>query len=411
MGFLRTKPPKILPKSTGKNLSCEACGLYKNCISPKMESFGEFKKGIMNIGEMPSLTDDVRNSPWQGRGGRFLSQTYREFGINLFEDCINLNAINCFSDNKKSPTSSEINNCRRIVFEAINKYRPKIIVLFGQSALMSVIGDRWKKELGTIEKWRGFTIPDQDLNAWICPTLDPLFVSDVNIQRRADDVIWKKDIKKFLSMINTPIPKYIQPEIEIITDLNLLNYQKVNYGAHAKIKPEFAAFDYETTGIKPHAAGHRIVCASVAYSENHAYVFMMPETKKERQPFIDFLLDEEIKKIIANMKYERTWSEVRLKTIVKGLHWDTMLAAHQLDNRTGVSGLKFQNYVNFGVSDYSSEIEPYLHALEKKNANSMNRIFELIEMPGGKEKLLTYCGYDSVNAYRLAKLQMPLIKN
>ena len=73
------------------------------------------------------------------------------------------------------------------------------------------------------------------------------------------------------------------------------------------------AFDYETTGIKPHAKGHRIVCVSVADNENHVYVFMMPKTKRERQPFIDLLKNKRINKIAHNIKFEDTWSIVRLQ--------------------------------------------------------------------------------------------------
>jgi uracil-DNA glycosylase family 4 len=413
MGFLRTKPisPQVpQKKSTSKVLSCETCGLYKNCESPQMEPYGGFEKEIMCIGEMPSFTDDKQNMHWQGRDGRYLEHIFSELGVDLFEDCIHINAVNCYTENPKSPTIAEINSCRRIVFAAIEKYKPKIIILFGKTALMSVIGHRWKKDLGEVSKWRGFTIPDRDLNAWVCPTLDPLFVMDVNPKTKADNIVFKNDLKKFFGLIGKELPTYVEPNIEVITDLTLLNYQIIN-GTKAKVQPRYMVFDFETTGLKPHAPGHRIVCASVAYDENNAYVFMMPQTKFERKIFTDLLTNAQIGKIAANMKFEHTWSEVRLKTTVNNWVWDTMLAAHQLDNRSGITGLKFQTFVTFGVSDYSSEIEPYLQGTEPKNANSLNRILELIEMPGGKEKLLKYCGLDAIYEYRLAMLQMPLLKN
>jgi len=82
-----------------------------------------------------------------------------------------------------------------------------------------------------------------------------------------------------------------------------------------------------------------------------------------------------------------------------------MQAAHIIDNRQGICGLKFQTYICFGVGDYSSEISPYLKGVDKKDANSLNTVLELCESKEGKKKLLTYCGFDTIYQYRLAILQ------
>ena len=317
----------------------------------------------------------------------------------------------------RTPSTFEIDNCRRIVLSAIEKYKPKIIILLGGVAVYSIIGHRWKKELGTISKWRGWTIPDQDFKAWICPVYHPSFVerSKQNkygepIENPVEEVIWKQDLQNAFACLKKEFPIHQEPEIEIIEDLTELEYWKLGQ-TKVHITPRRIVFDYETTGLKPHAPGHRIVCASIAASENHAYVFMMPETRKERKPFIDLLTDELIEKIAQNMKFEHSWSKKKLRVEVKGWKLDTMLVTHCLDNRPGVTGLKFQIYVQFGIVDYDSEIAPYLQAIDPTNANSLNRIDELLALPGGKEKLLKYCGYDSVYEFRLAKLQEKIIEN
>jgi len=76
-----------------------------------------------------------------------------------------------------------------------------------------------------------------------------------------------------------------------------------------------------------------------------------------------------------------------------------------MDNRPGITGLKFQTYVNFGIVDYASEIEPYLHASDDSNGNAINRIQELCNKPFGEAKLLKYCALDAIYEYRLAMLQ------
>jgi len=392
-GFFTAKQTESKSRPDGKTYSCASCGLYKNCKTPKMEPYGKFKRGILVIGEAPGKTEDQRGHPWQGKAGRLLQQTlHNKFKIDLFEDCLCLNAVSCKPENNRVPTNYEVDCCRSKVLKVIKEKKPKLIILLGGSALFSVIGYRWKKNLDGIMKWRGWCIPDQDFGCWICPTFHPSFV--LHGEREALTV-WVNDLEKAFSKVNEELPKYKKPRIEI-TD----NLFDISIKANGTI-----AFDYEATGLKPHAKGHRIVCCSVAINENRCYVFLMPKSREGRQPFVDVLACSDIGKIAHNMKYEERWSAVRLRQPVKNWIWDSMQAAHILDNRPGITSLKFQVYVNFGIIDYSSEITPYLKS-GSKDGNAINRIYELLELPGGEEKLLTYCGWDAIWTYRLAMLQM-----
>jgi len=391
-GFFTAKQTESVSRPDGKNYSCISCGLFKLCKSPKIAPYGKFKKRILNIGEAPGEMEDKNGRPWQGRTGTLLKETYAELGIDLFEDCLNINAVNCRPEDNRQPTNYEIACCRKIVLDVINQYKPHVIVLFGNAAIFSIIGHRWKKSLEGISKWRGWCIPDRDFNAWVCPVFHPSYVE------RADSkevfTVWKKDLKEVIKRVNTDLPKYNEPDIEIIEDLSVLN----------SIKKGNISFDYETTGIKPHATGHRIICASVADSSDHAFVFMMPSTRKERQPFIDLLKNPNVGKMAQNMKFEHAWSLVRLNTEVQNWTWDTMIASHILDNRPGITGLKFQTYVQFGIVDYASDISPFLES-DAGGGNDLNKIQELLTKPKGKESLLHYCGLDAIYEYRLAMLQ------
>jgi len=407
-GFFSKKDLESKTRPTGKSHSCVSCGLYKTCNNSRMAPFGKFKKGILNIGEAPGEVEDRVGKPWQGKTGKLLQQTYKDLGIDLFEDCLNINSIICRPSDKnghnRTPTNVEIECCRKNVLKIIDSYKPKLIILLGNAAVYSLIGHRWKRDLGGIMKWRGWTIPDQDFKTWICPTFHPSYVE--RSDEKVEEVIWRQDLKTAFDLIATQeyqgkkfllhsFPKYKEPNIEVIDDLYVLT----------NIRGGYVAFDYETTGLKPHAPGHRIVCCAIANGPDHAYVFMMPKTKKERQPLIDLLIDKRIEKVASNMKFEDTWTKVRLKCKVLKWKHDTMIMAHVLDNRPGITSLKFQAYINFGIVDYDSEISPYLEA-DKTNANSFNKILDLIAKPGGKESLLKYCGYDAIYEYRLAQFQI-----
>ena len=402
-GFFSDKELQSISRPDGKLYSCAACGLYRDVNSPKMKPYGEFKRSIMIIGEAPGEVEDERNKPWQGKTGRLLKRTLRDLGVDLFEDCISLNACHCrpctSEGENRTPTTEEINSCRRTTWKYVMDYQPKVLILMGSSAVQSIIGHRWKKDLGGIFKWRGWRIPDQDLKCWVAPVFHPSYVS------REDDqamTIWREDLRRAIMYTNIIFPKNKTPEIQYITDLSKLKALREHMS--------LMAFDYETTGLKPQRPGHRIICAAIAVSADMAYSFMMPKTKAERKPLTDILQDPTIGKIAQNMKYEDTWTLIRLRVEVANWEWDTMQAAHVQDNRQGVTSLKFLVYVHFGVIDYASEVAPYLRATaaEEKlhGGNAINRIQELLDQPGGPEKLLEYCGWDSIWEYRLAMKQI-----
>jgi len=387
-----TTVKKKQSKAKDKVFDCEGCGLYKDATTPKMNPYGNGKKNILIIGDAPTEVDDRRGSPWQAKSGRALQWALEKMGIDLHQDCISTNVLSCKC--KGEPSAYQMQCCMKMkVDPLIAKIKPKVIILLGTVALQGVIGPKWKKSLGGLMKWRGFLIPDRGYRCFILPTFHPNFVS---WNDTAVETVWKQDLRKAVEAVDLDLPYYPLPEIQYIEDLEILRGLE-----------EYAcmAFDYETTGIKPHAPGHRIICASIAVSPTKVYVFMMPKTKKGRKPFTDLLENPDIGKMAHNLKYEETWTINRLKIFIQNWQWDSMLAAHQLDNRTGVSGLKFQVYINFGVADYSSEIEPFLRS-GGNNANAINRIHRLLETAVGTKKLLRYCAYDSYYQYLLAIKQM-----
>jgi DNA polymerase I len=390
-GFFSIKETVSTSRPDGKLHTCISCGLFKGCTTPKFAFSGNFKAGIMNLCTMPTDEEDRQGEGFISREAKYLARTYKEHGIDLHEDCLNGYVVRCNTD--KAPTSVHIASCRRGIMAAIKKYKPKVVVLFGEDALKSVIGARWAKDLGTINKWRGWAIPDQTLGCFLMPMYAPENV--VGNKDKSFETIFRQDLSKVKETAERTFPKHKEPEIVYTDDLSFLS--NISRG-------RTVSFDYETTGLKPHAEGHRIVCCSVAVTSDKVYTFMIPEDEKGRRPLQKFLRNPSVYKSAQNMKFEHAWSKVRLGVDVKGWRYDTMLANHIIDNREGVTGLKFQTYVQFGVIDYDSEISPYLKSKDNKNANAINQIDKLLEMPGGKEKLLRYCALDSIYEHRLMEM-------
>ena len=159
-----------------KGQTCQMCGLYRKVKTPKMEPFGNFKKRILVIGEAPGEEEDTKGRHWQGKAGRALQMAFRRRGFDLFEDCLNINAINCKPADNRKPTSQEVACCRARVIQVITERNPRLIILVGGTAIQSIIGHVWKKDLGGVSKWRGWQIPDRTFNAWMCPIFHPSYV-------------------------------------------------------------------------------------------------------------------------------------------------------------------------------------------------------------------------------------------
>lgn len=396
-GFFTKKEVESKSRPKGKSYSCVTCKLMHECSTPKMEVVGSFKKKILIITDFPSELDDQRGQLLIGREGRIISKALAEFDIDLFEDCAIIAAVNCFP-NEVEPSKFQVDCCRKeVVGKVISSLNPKLIIPLGDLAIYSIIGNRWKKDFDNIYKWRGWNIPDQDLKCWVCPTFHMNQVDHIPDM----ELIFKKDLEQALQCLEKSFPVFKEPKIHYLKSIDDL-YETISCYQEIVI-------DYETTGIKPYDEGHKIVCASIAISENEVYVFMMPTDPNEQLPFVRILKDKNIKKLGQNIKFEDTWSKIYLNTTIRGWEFDAMLASHVLDNRQSITGLKFQTFVQLGIADYDSEIAPYLKSDDPDNSNAFNKIMECVKNKELRQKLLKYCAYDSINEYRIINIQRNLM--
>lgn len=386
-----------LPRLTG----CGACRLYKQCKSPKMEPTGKGEQGILIIAEAPGPTEDSKGV--MGDAGKFLSKKLQQYGINLDRDCRKTNSIICrpvdSDGDNRPPTSLEIECCRPNVWKEINRFKPRLILLLGHSAVNSFLGHRWRKDLGTITKWRGWAIPDRETNAWVVPMFHPNYILREEDKNPAIAHVFNKDLKLAVSLLHKPFPMFANEmnSVQIVDNQKEL-CQKLNGILEWK---ERIAFDYETTGLKPYRKGHKIVSCAICMDEITSFAFDMPGPGKALSLFRQIMIDPDVPKIAQNLKFEDNWTNVIVKCPVEGWEWDTMIATHLLDNREGITGLKFQSYVRFGLLDYSSHIEPFLVGSDEKDSNSFNRILQ-----APRKELLIYNGIDALLEFKLAMIQM-----
>jgi len=374
---------------------CGICGLYKTCKSPKMKPYGKGRKKILVIAEAPGKFEDEIGKPLVGKSGMIFETTLDSLGINLTRDCVRTNACICRPVDNETPDDAKIDACRPNVIKVITEMKPNVIILLGLSAAKSVLGWLWKEEkITTISTWVGMVIPNQQINAWICPTYHPAYLQ--RMQDKTLDLLFKRHLKRAVAKAGK---KPYKNDLQASVIEKIYNPFRINIAVNDFAKAgSLCAFDYETNTLKPDYEKAKIVCCSIS---NGKRTIAFPWSKNVAESaMVYFLKNKEVGKIASNLKFEDRWTKAKLGFGVVNWAWDTMIAAHVIDYRPRVTSLKFQAFTVLGHGEYNSHIESLL----KAKGGKINRINE-IDM----NDLLTYNGLDSLYEYQLAKKQMKIL--
>lgn len=373
------------PKLTG----CAACGLDKTCVHPKMTPTGKGLMGVLIIAEAPGKTEDEHGIQLVGEAGQLLRSILRGIDIDLDNDCWKTNAVICRPPKNRTPSAREIKECRHHLFETIAELKPDKIILLGRVAVESYFGE--VESIGNMERWTGWSIPDKRTQAWVFPTYHPSYLlrDEKNDALRS---LFRKHLEAAFRFDGAGMPMDEFKADLLRTEDEALGYLR----GIVDCPPAMIAFDYETTSLRPRHEGSRIVCMSIA-TEDGAVAFPMFDGADFRK-LLRRVLQGPSAKIAHNIKFEAMWTREWLGYQVKNWAWDTMLAAHVLDNRTGITGLKFQALVRYGVMGYEDEVAPFLVA---RGESPLNRVHEV-----PMDKLLLYCGIDALMTLRLYQDQV-----
>lgn len=376
---------------------CGVCRLYSKCANPKLPISGAGRKRILIVLDSPTRSEDFTGKPVSGETGALLKAELSKVGVDLMRDCWVTYAINCHIP-KGEEDSAQVLHCRPNVLKAVRELDPTVVLTFGFAAMRSLVGHTWREDVGELERWVGYQIPAQALNVWICP----MWGLQRYMERKQKDKVLSIHFNKFLKAAvrkcsDKPwdvVPDW-KSEVEIVYDSDVAAQRIrkcIELGG-------LTAFDYETNMLKPDWPEAEVWSASICWQgkKTFAYPWKGAAIEASRE-----YLHSPLPKIASNLKFEDRWTRKFFGRPVRAWHWDTMVAAHVLDNRPGVTSIKFQSYVLLGMPCYNEHIEPFLESPKDKR---VNRIAEI-----ETRQLLLYNGLDSLLEYKAFEVQSKLMQ-
>lgn len=367
---------------------CDACGR-----KDVMQVQGKGVRKILLVLEYPS--EDILHSS----DGAYIAKLLEQHGVDILRDCYVTAAVQCARGGKITP--KHIQHCAPKLSALIHELKPSLIVPFGILAVQALIFPRLKGRIvGTKPSaYFGECIPDREYNAWICPTYAPS-----HVQGREDGSVARLnwEIATAMQHIGKALPQI--PDDVRTTD-NVA--EAIEWITTARRKAEWLAFDYETTGIKPHAAGHKIVTASFAY-DGVGFAFPFFDNAEFRAAWKK-LLTSDVHLIAHKADFEIMWTYERAGGYFPSVTWDTCIASHIIQN-TQSTGLKFQVYTKLGILGFDTAVEMFLtKKKDGEDSKSGNAKVRTEEAP--LQTLVTYNAYDSLYTLLLFERQSALLKH
>lgn len=416
-GFFSTEDTEIIrgdeaPVIRGSNkplkASCEDCGLSHDCITPHMPLSGKGRRKVLIVGEAPGKEEDRKGTQFVGPSGQLLRDILANLDLDLDRDFWKINAVNCRTPHNETPNPIQIAGCRKNVMEAVERYKPEVIIALGRSAMESLVGPRMTGRLVglSMTDWAGCQIPDQELKCWICPTWHPSYALREWNDGKGNKIAinqMQAHIAAAMGHVDQPfyVSNYSGDCLSITDAREAVSFLK---DFRPRLRNSCITMDYETTGRKPHREGHRIVAASVS-DGCLAWAFPFFDDEDFRSEWRKLMMDPRVGKIGHNIKFEDTWTYFRAGNGNRQGYWIenvagcTMLRAHSLDNRKR-TGLKFCVYAALGVAGYDDAIDPYLECTKREEELYGANGFNLIDR-APMDQLLLYNAMDSLVTYKL----------
>ena len=166
------KIQEMLNRVREKCLSCHKCRLGDTRTNIVFDD-GFPNKKLMLIGEAPGYYEDKSGKPFVGKAGQLLDKIFASVGLSREKDVYICNTVKCRPPENRNPLPNEKESCWEYLQAQIDIMQPKIILLCGNVAVQSILGN-----IGGITKIRGKWFDGDDIvhRAKLMPIFHPSYL-------------------------------------------------------------------------------------------------------------------------------------------------------------------------------------------------------------------------------------------
>jgi len=383
--FIENPTVRKVPRSSGKTkkpkplLGCDDCPLNYR-LEYRVPGDGDVNSDIWFVGEGPGLKEAQSHHPFVGDSGDLLWEEARKFGITRDMVAVR-NAVQCWPPGNRTPTSLEVKHCIGYLEEELRKYRPKVVITLGATALQALMGKKYK-----ITECHGQELIRED-GIKVVPIFHPSFLlcngKDPDLMK-----VWRigmlRGINAAKSAGRTSILESAGFKWTILKASRFAEYLRF-------VMPRWAAWDIETHGKD----GEPFLISS-AWGKNRGIVSDWDEVK---HLLVEYM-ESSAKKVWQNgcgfdiPRIERDLGGIRMG----GYDWDTFVAGVTIDSRRGRNNLtRLTEWAAPEIAGYDGELERYV----KKN-----KVQDYADIP--REIILPYSAGDAISTGIVKIKQEPL---
>ena len=191
-----------LDEIKNKCLNCQKCNLASTRTNIVF-SDGIPNPKLMLIGEAPGFYEDKQGKPFVGKAGQLLDKIFASVGLTRQKDVYICNTIKCRPPENRNPLPDEKEACWEFLKAQIDIIRPKIILLCGNVAVQSILGN-----IGGITKIRGKWFEGNEIvhGAKLMPIFHPSYLLRNDSREKGSPkwLMWQdiQEIKKAYDNLN-----------------------------------------------------------------------------------------------------------------------------------------------------------------------------------------------------------------
>jgi len=361
----------------------------RNCMMGR----GSESADIMIVGEAPGRKEAAQGKLYVGDTGEELKamielSSYKE------EDLYLTNAVKCWAFKNKTPSKSEIKQCRPHLLNEINKVKPKLIIAMGKTAMNS-FGIKLQVEIasGNIHKSPYTTIP--------------VYVMYHPANILAYPNLKEKIYKQFalgLQSVGKKVANGVKHDVSNSKGYKVIKSLKDADRAVAFLKTrKLLSVDIEATGLDYYAHDNpaELTCVGFGYAIGRSIVFPTTDdvfNEKELvyiKQCIKKVTESNVAKVVHGGKYDCGLLLYRNNINVNNIVLDTLLATHQLNENTA-------NDLHSCVASELPDLVGYDDVIKYKYKGHPEK--------ARGDDLWYYNGGDCDATLRLAKLYIPRLK-